>query len=393
MTTTPGILVVDSNADDRSLAELILARHLPQATITAPGDALAFAEILVGAAPDVLVVADDLAWFDVGELIVAIRRRHPHTSVVVLVRRAADGGGRTLGAGIAIDGVVDKTVAGFLRLGPVVGEVLSRGTRAAAAPPVQTDTAAPARRDDLGEAALMFSHDLKEPVQQILRLARKAAAGQGAQGHGPLQQVVDCAERLNLMLDGMVDYLGLTRSSTPVPVDLNQCLNRALQILRTAIDEAHAEIRAAPLPFVLGDERQLTHLFQNLIGNAVKFRGTDRLRITITVEPRDDAWLFAVADNGIGIPERALDRIFELGARLHTREEYGGSGIGLALCKRIVERHGGRIWATSQERGSVFHVLLPRVAPISPSDSGNLKAHADTSTGADDRRTRERVAD
>jgi signal transduction histidine kinase len=191
----------------------------------------------------------------------------------------------------------------------------------------------------------------------------------------------------------MVDYLGLIRSGTPAPVDLNQCLNHALQTLRTAIDEAQAEIRAAPLPTIVGDERQMRHLFQNLVGNAIKFRGPERLRITITVESRDDAWLLAIADNGIGIPERALHRIFELGARLHTREEYAGSGIGLALCKRIVERHGGRIWAASEGRGSTFYVLLPRVSPTSLPVSGNLRAQTDTPKGGDDGRLRERVAD
>jgi light-regulated signal transduction histidine kinase (bacteriophytochrome) len=212
----------------------------------------------------------------------------------------------------------------------------------------------------------------------------------------PLQPVVDVAERLNTMLEGMVEYLGVIRSSTPASVDLNQSLNHALQTLRPGIDDAQAEIRAAPLPTIVGDERQMRHLFQNLIGNAIKFRGPDRLRITITVESRDDAWLLAVADNGIGIPERALGRIFELGARLHTREEYSGTGIGLALCKRIVEAHGGRIWAASEGRGSTFYVLLPRVSPNSSPVSGNLKAdqaQADTSKGGDDGRLRERVAD
>jgi signal transduction histidine kinase len=111
------------------------------------------------------------------------------------------------------------------------------------------------------------------------------------------------------------------------------------------------------------------------------------------VESRDDGWLLAIADNGIGIPEAALHRIFELGARLHTREEYAGSGIGLALCKRIVERHGGKIWAASEGRGSTFYILLPRVSPTSLPVSDNLRAQADTSKSGDDGRLHERVAD
>ena len=125
MPTTSGILLVDSSPDDRALSQLILERQLPHAIITAPGDPLAFAEILVEAAPDVLVVAEDLAWFNVSELIAAIRRRHPRTAVVGLARRDTDEGDRSLSAGRALDGIVQKTVAGFLRLGAVVGEVLT----------------------------------------------------------------------------------------------------------------------------------------------------------------------------------------------------------------------------------------------------------------------------
>jgi signal transduction histidine kinase len=397
MSTLPanaGVLLVDSNPDDRALAQLILERQLPHAIVTAPGDPLTFAEVLVEAGPDVLVVAEDLAWFKITELIAAIRRRHPRTALVVLASRDPREGEGVAGAGMALDGFVQKTVPGFLRLGTVVNEVLSRGSHSAvagsASAPPRSD-----RLDDVSDTALMFSHDLKEPVQQILRLARRATASQGAAGAGgSLQPVVECAERLNTMLEGMVEYLGVVRSSTPAPVDLNQSLNHALQTLRPAIDDAQAEIRSAPLPTIVGDDRQMRHLFQNLIGNAIKFRGPDRLRITITVESREDAWLVAVADNGIGIPERALHRIFELGARLHTREEYAGSGIGLALCKRIVEAHGGRIWAASEGRGSTFYMLLPRVSPNSSPVSDNLKAaQADTSKGGDDGRLRERVAD
>jgi len=394
MPPTPGILLVDSNPDDRALSRLILERRLPHAIITAPGDPLAFAEVLVEAAPDVLVVAEDLAWFNVTEMIAAIRRRHPRTSVVVLARRDTDAGDRSLSGGMGLDGIVQKEIAGFLRLGSVVGEVLSRGSHAAGAAPADTSAPTSDRAEDASDAALMFSHDLKEPVQQILRLARRARQTQGTQAPAdPLLQMIELAERLHVMLDGMVDYLGLIRPGMQAPVDLNQCLNYALQTLCTTIDEAHAEIRAAPLPTIVGDEHQMRHLFQNLVGNAIKFRSNEPLRVTITVESRDEAWLLAIADNGIGIPDRALHRIFELGARLHTREEYAGSGIGLALCKRIVERHGGKIWAASEGRGSTFYVLLPRVSPTSLPVSDSLRAQADTSKSGDDGRLHERVAD
>jgi light-regulated signal transduction histidine kinase (bacteriophytochrome) len=166
------------------------------------------------------------------------------------------------------------------------------------------------------------------------------------------------------MLDGMLEYLRVAgRDATPVPVDLNLCFASALDNLRSLVDESHVEVRAGDLPMTLGDELQLLHLCQNLLSNAIKFRGRDRPVIDVSVEARGHQWLLAFRDNGIGIAPPFLERIFTMGQRLHTREEYPGTGIGLALCRRIVERHGGRIWAESTGAGgSTFFVLLPKVS-------------------------------
>jgi light-regulated signal transduction histidine kinase (bacteriophytochrome) len=223
----------------------------------------------------------------------------------------------------------------------------------------------PERADDLREIALVFSHDFREPVQQIARLARR---GQGVQSADSavqtLRQVLECAERAGTMLDGMIEYLTVTETATRrSTVDLNACLDQAVDNLRTAISEAQAEIRFDQLPLCVGDEHQLVHLFQNLVSNAIKFRGRERPLVTITCEAADGYWQLAFQDNGIGIAQELTERIFDLGRRLHTREEYPGSGIGLALSKRIVERHGGRIWCVSRPgEGSTFYVLLPRAS-------------------------------
>jgi light-regulated signal transduction histidine kinase (bacteriophytochrome) len=178
------------------------------------------------------------------------------------------------------------------------------------------------------------------------------------------------------MLDDMVEYLSVTsRTVASTEVDLNACLKQAMSNLRTVVEETHAQIRSPQLPASTGDQSQLVHVFQNLLSNAIKFRGTRPPMVTITCEPHGSQWLLGVHDNGIGIPKEFTERIFELGRRLHTREEYPGSGIGLALCRRIVERHGGRIWAESQNgEGSTFYVLLPR---------GRHEAGADSGGGAD----------
>ena len=125
-------------------------------------------------------------------------------------------------------------------------------------------------------------------------------------------------------------------------------LQQALANLQGAIEASDAVITIAPLPTVLADEKQLVQLFQNLIGNAIKFHGAEKPVIQVRAEPTGSAWTFTVHDNGIGIDSQFAERIFLIFQRLHSREEYSGTGIGLAVCKKVVELHGGRIWLESQ---------------------------------------------
>lgn len=239
-------------------------------------------------------------------------------------------------------------------------------TRAAGAKLVQhPGNGGPERsQQEMRDIALVFSHDLKEPIHQIVRLVRRAQAGEEEPRRpgGSLQQMLDCASRAGNMLDGMLEYLTVaSREAAPTLVDLNECLEHALDNLRGLIEESNAEVIADHLPSTVGDEYQILHLFQNLISNAIKFRGRERPALRITVEGAGNDWQLAFRDNGIGIPEPYSERIFEMGQRLHTRDEYPGTGIGLALCRRIVERHGGRIWVESSDgAGATFHVALPR---------------------------------
>ena len=173
--------------------------------------------------------------------------------------------------------------------------------------------------------------------------------------------VLACARRATQMVDGMFDYLSVaTRDTAPAAVDLNSCLAQALDNLRGAIDESHADIAADHLPMAVGDACQLLHLFQNLVSNAIKFRGPARPRIRIGTEARGAQQVLMFRDNGIGIAPEFRERVFEMGQRLHTRKEFPGIGVGLTLCRRIVERHGGRIWIEPSDReGSTFCILLP----------------------------------
>ena len=146
-----------------------------------------------------------------------------------------------------------------------------------------------------------------------------------------------------------------------MPVDFPAVVAEALANLQAAIEQGQAVVTVHDLPRVAADPRQMVQLFQNLVSNAVKFRGAAPPRVQVSAVEAEDAWVFAVMDNGIGIDPEALDRIFGMFQRLHAPGEYPGTGIGLALCKRIVERHGGQIWATSQPgEGSTFYFSLPK---------------------------------
>jgi light-regulated signal transduction histidine kinase (bacteriophytochrome) len=203
---------------------------------------------------------------------------------------------------------------------------------------------------------------LREPVQQLVRLARQGQGEDPQTTKRMLSYVLERAERLSGMLDGMTEYLIVGgRAAAPGVIDLKACLDKAFDNLRSSIVETRADIRVAGDRLMsLADEQQMVHLFQNLVSNAIKFRNGDHPTINISAERCGDRWLMRFQDNGIGIPEASTERIFDLGARLHTTQDYPGAGIGLALCRRIVERHNGRIWVESRQGdGSTFLVLLP----------------------------------
>ena len=377
MTRACSILLVDSNPDDLALTALVLRRELPQATVVTVPDAMALAEAM-SSAPDVAVIAAGELWAAHDAIVGAIRRRSPATAVVVF-GHDADILARTLTPGLVCDGVVRKTSAGYLRLPAIVGDVLERRTPPpshAAAPAAPAD----ARRvqPEMRDMAMAFSHDLREPLQQIERLIELGQTNREVAGQ-TLVRVLECATRASSMLDGMLEYLAVAgRDGAPATVDLNTSLQESLENLHGAIEASHADISAAPLPKTLGDAYQLRHLFQNLISNALKFHGRERPRIRIDVGRQGSQWLLRFRDNGIGIAQPFAERVFEMGQRLHTRDEYPGLGIGLALCRRIAERHGGKIWVEPNETGgSTFCVTLPE-ADTAEWTIGNTRRTAST---------------
>ena len=171
---------------------------------------------------------------------------------------------------------------------------------------------------------------------------------------------LDGSKRMHRLIQDLLAYSRVgTRGREMVPTDCGEALDAALANLKLAIDEAGAEIVRGELPKVLGDPVQLSQLFQNLVSNALKFRGDRPARVEVKAVSRSGEWEFSVSDNGIGIAEEDFPRIFIVFQRLHGRDKYPGTGIGLAVCKKIVERHGGRIWVESRPgKGTTFYFTL-----------------------------------
>jgi PAS domain S-box-containing protein len=231
---------------------------------------------------------------------------------------------------------------------------------------LQRTTAELARSNkDLEQFAYVASHDLQEPLRAVSGfvqlLQQKYGKRLDAQADEFIGYAVDGAKRMETLIRDLLAYSRIgSGGREAVPTDSGAVLRLALLNLRTSIDETAAEITNGELPTVRGDAGQLAQLFQNLIGNALKFHGEAPPRIHVDASRKEDGWLFSVRDNGIGIDPKHQDRIFDIFQRLHTRAQYAGTGIGLAVCKRIVDRHGGQIWVESEPgQGATFRFTLP----------------------------------
>ena len=221
--------------------------------------------------------------------------------------------------------------------------------------------------EDLEQFAYVASHDLQEPLRmvssyiQLLRQRHGDKLDSNAREY--IAFALDGATRMQQLIVDLLAYSRIGREGKQSgEVDLNQALDRALANLQVAIAESQAEIVKVPMPVVRGDLTLLTQIFQNLVGNALKFRGEAKPLVEITVSPQGREWRFSVSDNGMGIAPQDFERVFVVFQRLHSRDTYSGTGIGLSVVKKIVERHGGRIWVESAlGKGTTFHFTLPKL--------------------------------
>ena len=218
---------------------------------------------------------------------------------------------------------------------------------------------------DLQQFAYVASHDLQEPLRIVSSYAQlfeqKYKAQVDEKGQKWIFYMVDAAKRMQSLIEDLLMYSRVgTQGKEPAPVDSLKCVQSAQANLRMAIQRNGAEVTHDAMPVVIADTAQLTQLFQNLVGNALKYRAEAAPKVHIGVWRDGTLCRFSVRDNGIGIDPRFHDRIFGLFQRLHERGKFEGTGIGLSVCKKIVERHGGTIWVESEEgQGSTFHFTLP----------------------------------
>ncbi len=218
---------------------------------------------------------------------------------------------------------------------------------------------------ELTQFAYVASHDLQEPLRMVdsyMGLIERRYKGKLDQDADDfIGYAVDGARRMKRLINELLAYSRVSNRALKVAqVNMRDVVSGVLAILKKPIEESRARIEVGSLPVIDADTGQMERLFQNLIGNALKFRSNDAPVITISAEKTGVEWEFQVSDNGIGIAEEFRKKVFDIFSRLHSREEYDGTGIGLAACKRIVEMHGGAIWVESKEGGgSTFHFTLP----------------------------------
>jgi signal transduction histidine kinase len=222
---------------------------------------------------------------------------------------------------------------------------------------------------DLQQFAYVASHDLQEPLRIVSSYAQlfeqRYTSQVDEKGRKWIFYMVDASKRMQALIEDLLMYSRVgTKAKEPAPVEAGLCVQTALANLRLAIQRSGAEVTQEALPAVMADSLQLTQLFQNLIGNALKYRDDTRKPVVhIGGEFQDGLYRFSVRDNGIGIDPRFHERIFGLFQRLHERGKFEGTGIGLAVCKKIVERHGGTIWVASEQgQGTTFYFTLPLAA-------------------------------
>ncbi len=207
---------------------------------------------------------------------------------------------------------------------------------------------------ELQQFAYLSSHDLQEPLRMIVSymslLERKHKDELAPEAQEYLRNALEGGTRMRELIDDLLEYSRLeTNAKAFATVNMREVVENAIKVLKVPIEESKADVYIEPMPTITADGSQLQQVMQNLISNSLKFHGPERSMVHISASKGIKEWVFSVKDNGIGLNVEYSDKIFQMFQRLHTRDQYPGTGVGLAIVKKIVERHGGRIWVESEE--------------------------------------------
>ncbi|MBI4862405.1 MAG: response regulator [Candidatus Riflebacteria bacterium] len=360
------ILVVDDDEIDREILEKRLSLHSFEVVEAVDGpEALG----LVASRPFDLVLLDIMMPGMSGlEVLAEIRKTHTPLDLPVIVLIAG-------GEATDIVAALELGASDYIVKPPEFAVALARIRTQISAKRAEEwrlrarDELARSNRE-LEQFAYVASHDLQEPLRMVisyLQLLERRYAGQlDSSARDFIGFAVDGAARMQQLIRDLLEFSRVgTRQQPPVATDSGQLLDAALANLAVTVREKEAVVTRDRLPTIRVDPLQITQLFQNLIGNAIKFQKAGKPEVHVGVTERAREFEFAVRDNGIGIDPSHFDRVFAIFQRLHTRAEYPGTGMGLSICKKIVERHGGRIWVESEPGvGSCFRFTLPKAEPV-----------------------------
>lgn len=354
------LLVIEENADDCALLSFVLTKELSDVEVVRAADEHSFAWLL-GQGPFAGAITEyRLSWTDGFHVLDAIHQVSPKCPVVLftgsgneeLVRRA-------LKTGFA--DYVAKSPRGYLLLPRRVEACLDP------LPAAECDSEAVYQESNADQSIELLhavSHDLQEPLRGISRFSKlleERLTETDPETMRYVRHVIEASDRMHAMLDDYLEYLSVGRTKDRTEeTDLEAALDSAIINLRAKIEESGAVLKRGRLPVVDAGFNDMVRLFQNLLENAIKFRSEATPQLQVAAERTQGKWVISVRDNGMGIDRADFHRVFQMHRRLHSARQFPGKGMGLAICKRIVEGYGGRIWVDSQPGvGSTFYVTVP----------------------------------
>ncbi len=382
------VLIVDDNPDDRALYQRLLRRTNDyQFEIIAADSGDEGLDLCRSERPDCVLLDYRMPDLDGLQFLTELAKRQKDAAVPLIM--VTGQGDESVAVQAMKNGAQDYLIKGNMASQDLQRAILNAIEKGSLHRKIKEQQAELERNNrlllekhaELEQYAYVASHELQEPLRMVASylqlLERRYKNRLDADADKYIGYAVDGATRMQKLIGDLLAFSRVsTRGKDPEAVDCEVALRNSLANLRLVVEENKAVITHDPLPTVLADPTQLSQLLQNLLANAIKFQGSESPNIHISAKFHEDKWEIAVRDNGIGFDPQFSDRIFVIFQRLHGKTEYPGTGIGLSICKKIVQRHGGEIWVESAPgEGSTFHFTLP-AAEAAPATAAMPEARA-----------------